>query len=90
MLARALVAARAPLAPRGVRSFNKRPNFEAWNGFREDTHKTWTVNSNNSLSGIILVGVIPAFFYWASAVELDGRGKRDAVDGKVYRRNGSV
>mmetsp|Transcript_8432 Transcript_8432/g.10658 ORF Transcript_8432/g.10658 Transcript_8432/m.10658 type:complete len:95 (+) Transcript_8432:263-547(+) len=53
-----------------TRSLHKNKFCEEWNGVREDTHKTFTVDSSNAGRVVIFGIVIPAILYvWSNEEE---------------------
>ena len=50
-------------------SFKLCPDVERWNFFRENTHRTFTVNRKTGLQGFIWLIVVPALIYKGTVVE---------------------
>lgn len=84
-LARSLLAAprtTALLSTRPSRRYlHKNPYVEEWTGLREETHKSFTLNSKNALAVAVAAVIFPGVvFFWSRAEELQHNKDKTAFN----------
>ena len=68
-------------ARRGSGSFFQKNKFiEEWNGTREITEKTWTIDGSNVVSLVVSVVVFPTICYTLMKSELADKYKKEGRD----------